>query len=332
MSDKIALRAVNTGKSVYITDCNENSGYYYNYHQSKIPNLYFDGEKASPVFKKNWYVVNKMPTVIQIKKHGEIINRRYEIKDKDMISPKLPAVIDYSDPRYKDEDGEFIYSALYVYKQDKKPDYMEDVEVEWKFIMDVENFVEPPKIKYEGIERFDFKDRVYTISNDNIEHQLLDTIVFPEILIHKFPCKFNSKQVYDITRQYVIKHINPGVAKITSNYDFCFEVKKLVKKYVPETIHYHNIFARTRKQREKIHTSIKEYEEYPIFNMTYSPKNYEKYTPIPEMVANNERELKEKMDNWLKYLIEEINRPLLECPHCNGTGIVELPKEQIKPN
>ena len=44
--------------------------------------------------------------------------------------------------------------------------------------------------------------------------------------------------------------------------------------------------------------------------------------PIPEMCANSESELKEKVDKWLDGLIEIINKPLCQCPECRGTGYI----------
>jgi hypothetical protein len=113
--------------------------------------------------------------------------------------------------------------------------------------------------------------------------------------------------MYDITRQYILEHIDNSVAMITSNYAFCFEVKKLVPLIVPETIKYQNIFGRTKREREKIYTTIKKYEEKPIFEMTHEQEKYKGYSVIPEMFANSEAELKEKVDTWLESLIAIIN-------------------------
>ena len=148
-------------------------------------------------------------------------------------------------------------------------------------------------------------------------------MIFPEILLSERPCKFTSKQMYDITRQYIIEHIDNSVAQITSNYDFCFEVKKLIPLIEPETITYQHIFARTKRERNKIHTRVKKYNEKTIFEMTNEQEHYKGYTVIPEMCANSEAELKEKVDTWLESLIEIINKPLCQCPHCQGTGYLD---------
>lgn len=101
-----------------------------------------------------------------------------------------------------------------------------------------------------------------------------------------------------------------------------FYGKKLVPIHVPEKITYHNLFARTKKEREKLHTTIKNYNEYEIFEMTNDQDKYKGYTVIPAMVAESEAALNEKMNTWLTTLMEEINKPITQCPHCNGIGIV----------
>jgi hypothetical protein len=105
-------------------------------------------------------------------------------------------------------------------------------------------------------------------------------MIFPEVLLHNRPCSFTSKAVYDITRQYVLNHIDHSVAEITSNYDFCFEVQKKIPLHVPEKITYQNFFGRTKRERSKVHTAIKEYRKSTVFEMTSNVDHYRGYTPI----------------------------------------------------
>ena len=190
-------------------------------------------------------------------------------------------------------------------------------------ICEIENYNFPPKINYTGIHKQNYSDCNYSITNANVQHQMLDKMIFPEVLLHERPCKLTSKQMYDITRQYIIEHIDNSVAKITSNYDFCFEVRKLIPLIEPETITYNNIFARTKRERNKILTTIKKYEEKSIFSMTDDKAQYKGYPVIPELCANSETELKEKVDMWLEGLMELINKPLCQCPQCKGTGYLD---------
>lgn len=320
MSEEIKkIMVVKTDKGCFISDCFATSGYDYDYHRGVIEDLLFNGKLPSETYYKNWYYIEEYPSLIQTKKTGNRINERYELKDMGLVSDKMPEVIPYDE---KDNYSCEVIDSLYSYVYDREPDYLEEYPCDIQVVCEVDNFTFPPQIEYEGVRKYDFSDATYTIKNADVQHQMLDKMIFPVVLLHESPCKFTSKQMYDITRQYVLKHIDNSVAKITSNYDFCFTVKKIIPLIEPETISYQNIFARTKRERNKIHTTVKKYEEKEIFEMTYSPENYRGYSPIPEICANSETELKEKVDKWLTGLIEIINKPLCQCPECNGTGYV----------
>jgi excinuclease UvrABC ATPase subunit len=133
----------------------------------------------------------------------------------------------------------------------------------------------------------------------------------------------SSKEAYDITRQYIKTHIDTQYAKITSDYDFCFEVKKVVPIIEPQTLTYQNIFAKSKKERDKIRYVTNRFKETTIFQMTHEQERYKGYTPIRCFQAGSEYELKELIDGFLEDLIAVINKPLEQCPHCNGTGYTE---------
>lgn len=320
MPEKITkIMVVKTDKGCFISDCFATSGYDYNYHKSVIERLLFNGKPPAATYYPNWYYIEEYPTLIQTEKEGNAINKRYELNDKSIATDKMPEIIPYE----KKEDYNYdVIENLYSFKYDREPNYLEEYPCEIQVVCEVDNYTFPPQIEYTGIHKWNYSDTPYTIKNADVQHQMLDKMIFPAVLLHESPCKFTSKQMYDITRQYILEHIDNSVAKITSNYDFCFTVRKLIPLIEPETISYQNIFARTKRERNKIHTSIKKYEEKDIFEMTYSPENYKGYSPIPEMYANSESELKEKVDRWLNGLIEIINKPLCQCPECRGTGYV----------
>ena len=316
----LTILCIKTNKGCFITDCTVTSGYDYDYHNTKLTKMLFDGKKPTSSYCKNWYFIEDYPTLVQTEVQGDIINRRYELKDESLESDKMPRVIPYEDKEKYNCD---MIDNLYMYASDREPDYLAEVECDIQVLCDVEDFEFPPVIDYNAVDKQSFSNRHYTIKNADVKHQMLDKIMFPALLLHEKPCKFTSKQMYDITRQYILDHIDNSVAKITSNYDFCFTVKKLVPLIEPETITYQNIFGRTKREREKIHTKVKKFEEKEIFEMTHAQEHYKGYSIIPEMTANNEAELKEKVDSWLEYLIDVINRPLVQCPHCNGSGYLE---------
>lgn len=206
---------------------------------------------------------------------------------------------------------------------DKEPDYLEDVECNIEEVLSIDNFTLPPQIHYDTVRKCNYKDTLYTITNADVKHQLIDKIIYPPVMLHNSPCKFSSKQMYDITRQYILTHIDKAVATVSSNYDFCFGIEKIIPLFEPETITYQNIFARTKRERNRIHTKIKKFNNVKIFEMTHDRENYRGYPVIPEMYADSEEELKQKVDTWLDGVMAIINKPLCTCPQCKGAGFID---------
>ena len=315
---KLVIHLVETPECCFITDCVKSDGYGYQYHRSGISELYFDGEKAEPTFERNWMKINQFPKTIERDSVARYTNERYELEDKDIASTKLPIVIAKEE---RENYSDHIIETLYRYKYEMLPLTKEVVDATVLTVLKLDEYSKP-SIAFEAIGKFDYADKTYSITSTDLNHQMLDKIIFPEVCLAHRPCSLTSKQVYAITRQYVLSHIDSATAKVTSNYDFCFTVKKIVPKMEPETVTYHNMFARTKKERAKVKTSVKTYTEYEIFAMTNDQDRHQGYAAIPGMVAKSEAELQEKMDEWLTTLIAVINTPLQECPHCKGTGLL----------
>lgn len=320
MENKIKMMLIRTDNGCFISDCYATSGYDFNYHHGRLNELLFDGEVPTGTYYPNWLYIKKYPDKIQKKFPGEIINERYELRNKELASDKIPNIILNEE---KDKFSHDIIDTLYSYKYDRKPDYLKDVECDIEEVLSVDNFTLPPKIHYDVVKKHNFNDVIYTITNADVGHQLLDKIIYPPVILHKAPCKFTSKQMYDITRQYILTHIDKEVATISSNYDFCFGVEKIIPLLEPETITYQNIFARTKRERNKIHTKIKKFNNVKIFEMTHDRENYRGYPVIPEMYAGSEEELKQKVDSWLDGVMSIINKPLCTCPLCKGAGFID---------
>ena len=314
------ILCVKTDKGCFISDCRATSGYDYNYHRTQLDKLFFNGKNPTGTYYPNWYYIEEYPTTIQREVRGACVNKRYELVDTTLESDKMPLVIPYEDENQYNSN---VIESLYRFNYDQAPNYMEDVECDIQVVCEIDNYTFPPKFEYNAITRTGWNDNYYTIKNADVHHQMLDKMIFPPVLLHNRPCKLSSKQMYDLTRQYVLTHIDNSVAKITSNYAFCFEVKKLVPLIEPETITYQNIFGRTKRERNKIHTAIKKYEEKSIFEMTHEQEKYKGYSVIPELYADSEAELKEKVDAWLEGLMEIVNKPLCQCAHCHGSGYID---------
>lgn len=320
MKEKIKMMLIRTNNGCFISDCYATSGYDFDYHRSIINELLFDGKSPVSTYAKNWMYITKYPDKIQRKCQGKLINERYVLRDKEFATEKMPEVIMFEDTgKYSEE----IIDNLYIYKYDKEPDYLEDVECNIEEVLSIDNFTLPPQIHYDAVRKYDYKDAVYTITNADVKHQLIDKIIYPPVVLHNSPCKFSSKQMYDITRQYILTHIDKKVATVSSNYDFCFGIEKIIPLFESETITYQNIFARAKRERNRIHTKIKKFNNVKIFEMTHDRENYRGYPVIPEMYADSEEELKQKVDTWLDGVMAIINKPLCTCPQCKGAGFID---------
>ena len=324
--------AIKSNDGVYLSDCPKG------YQSTWLPNYNFDGEQCRPTFHKDWVLVGGMPNKITKKvTHGNI-NYRLELIDKSFLSDKVPAVLIREEVcQYEDcewiwnEEHKHLYS-LYELKSDSVPDTEEEVEFEIEVIAEIEKIMNVD-FNFNVNKTQWASDGLRVISADNVKHQILDKIIFPEILLPMKPCSFSSDDTYKIVRQYVKENINPKVVKITSDYDFCFTVKKIIplsshEKYTVDT---NNSIFDKRKRKPKYQTRYRKNREAEIFEMTPASKGYQGYTVIQGVRAKNHEDLKEKMDFYLKSLIEFINQPVSDCPHCNGDGvIIQNEKPELK--
>jgi len=325
------IMLIKTDKCCFVSDCyakKENS-YDYKYHNSVIPKLLFDNKEPEKTWDDKWYKIPKFPEKIEKELKGEKHNIRYEIKDKDNITKKFPEVINYNDSKNYSDD---ILDNLYNYTYDEKPNYKVDADVTIQTLCEIDNFIDFCDFNFKAIGKFGWDEKQYSITHANIKHQMIDRIILPDVLLVNKPCSLSSKQMYDITRQYVREHINSDFARITSDYDFCFTVEKVIPLLEPKPISYQQIFAKTKKERNKIHYRTAKTKKETIFEMTDDQSRHQGYTAINGMFASSEYELKEKVYTWLTGLINLINKPLRQCEHCNGSGYIDEAERVNKNN
>lgn len=318
--EKNKLTLIKTNVCCFITDCDKTKGYDYSYHRTKITDYLFDGEKAKETYCKNWYMIPKYPEKIEVKESDKRVNSKYELKDKDMESKKLPLVIKDDDFDYDYEDPEY---ALYKLEYEIEKGGLVEVDVEIELLMEIDGFQLPPNFSYKGLRKDGWSTKEYRISHVNIKHQWLDKMIIPEVLLHQHACKIDSSTLYHLVRSHIKDNINTAVAAITSDYDFCFTVVKRIPLHAPRKFTYTNPFESTKKKRQKLQHGVQKYNENTIFEMTSESSRYQGYTPIKPITAKSEEELKQKIDMFLEDLMVHINRPLINCPHCEGKGYVE---------
>ena len=307
------LIAIKTKKGFYVSEGkSEDKKFSY----TSLDSYIFDGKSPEKTFMPQWIFLKKTPKHIEILKQQPNINTRYELINKNLSSDKIPLVIEFAELELDE-----IFSglqSLYELKSESQPPKLTDVEFSFTVIMELDEikdwngFSFPAETRSLGI-----GTKTYNITEKDVEYQLLDKILFPNIVLAARPCRLSSKQSYDIVRNFVKTHINPRYAVVTSDYDFCFTVEKRIERFEPLEYLVEIGFGK-RKHKEKKYNIARTVK---VFEMTYSPENYKGYTPIEGFVGENWNDLSKKVISFCENLVNTLNEPVKDCPHCKGTGV-----------
>ncbi len=324
----VDIQAIKTNKGYYISKA---APIHQSWNDYSLEKFLFDSAKPEPSFHKDWGLIKDAPTKVSHMEVQPNINHRFVLTDDSLASDKIPLEIKQEDVgTKKDCEGHIIwkpelamYRSLYVLVSDEQPPKEVTDEFTFTILFEVGEILPPPLFQYPTQKKYNSysnKMDTPTISNAQIQHQELDRIIFPNLLIHETPCRLSSEDTYKIVREYVNTHINPAVAVVTSNYDFCFEVAKRIPLAKP----YNAKYEHTPRGRRKpiVETRLIKDRQVKFFEMTYSPYNYQKYTPIQGFEGTSEQDLKQQIDTYLEELITAINEPVTECPNCNGQGVI----------
>lgn len=292
-----------------------------------------NGKPLENTHNSYWYFVEGEEEIVsyEIKSHDTRNLVKYELKDKGMfVEGKIPKefspdeVKEYYCEEHECMEWEFhsnlcpLYRPVYESIEGK----WEECEFEARCLGEVEGDITAlitTEFKVAGSSGWD--NRIESVDISKIVHYSeLDTILAPEFAIHNKPCSISSKQTYNIIRTFLKDNIDPKQAQITSDYDFCFTVKKKVG--VKPWVHRREEKKANGKSyaRPRIKTQTVEHKLVEIFEMTNTESNYEGYTPIKGFSGKSLEDLVKNIKSFLQELLDVINRPVSECKVCNGTG------------
>ncbi len=293
---------IKTKKAIFISNNPYSS--IYDSRTSVWTRTLFDGELAQPTYLTNWQKLKSIPKKVEsvIPEKKEII--KYKLKEGFAKNKKTPVTLPAGSFAYNYEleecDNEEI-KGLYkpVYKI--TPEHNELIKFEIVVLDEVDNF-EPiaPKFK--------------------IKHSLLNEIQTPNILLTDKPCKLSINDTYTIVRKHIKNYINPQYARITSDYDFCFTVKKIIELHKPFEYEV-DVNAYKKRARPKYKKRHQNDRETAVFEMT-NERNYQHYTTITPFEGKNNKDLEKNIEVYLAKLMNYINEPIMECEHCKGRGVV----------
>lgn len=274
-------------------------------YNSAIDNLLFDGEKAEITNKNYWYKLPHIPKSVTVKKPNEQINKRYELKSGYAATELMPQIITmemYNTDAYDEIIG------CYSLKYDEVDGGYEDIE----FTID----------KIYTKKDFEFVPNTYCATVG-----LLTEIEYPEEVYQDMPCKLDSKQVFDLIREHVKANINTSIAKVTSDYDFHFEVTRNIGLANPYTkmVDTNSSWMNKRRKPKWVERMVSD-KTVPILNIkTPGSSDYGKDCAIPSpIIGENYKDLEIKVKNYLEEIMKNINKKYCECPQCQGWGVVEV--------
>jgi len=256
----------------------------------------------------------------------------YKLKVEELASDKIPAYLTTEEVKpFLDEDDRTRWTnheeirGLYVDDTVHKEGTLEPVDYELVYLgnLQIDNIDSPATMVINVANGKQPEPKGYDLSS-LVTYSDLEQMLTPEFLLYERPCKLTSKQMYSIVRSWVKANINPKCAEITSDYDFCFTVKR--KLYHPTV----TIRTEIKKQNgrsyatPKFTSRTKMYESVEIFAMTWAgcrgAGGYEGYSCIPPLEGSSLRDISERLKYYLETLMEEINKEVDQCQCCKGYG------------
>lgn len=252
----------------------------------------------------------------------------YVLKDDNLfVDGKIPKKIKYEDvDGYFDEDDCFIWrnhsqiQSLYTLVFKEIDGGYLDVEFKVNNLGSVDGSIQRPldhKFKISGKYQ---SDEVEKALKDIVTYSELEQIMTPEFLLHEKPCTLPSKQFFNLIRSYVKDNIDKEQARITSDYDFCFTVRKLIA-VKPYEIKREQLKANGKSYRTpKFNYSQIKNEEVTVFEMTSTNDKYRNYPVLDDITGNSLQDLYDNVKTYLDILMEKINKPIKKCDCCNGVG------------
>jgi len=300
------------------------------YHEGKGVELRFAGERVRPTWSNDWFKVSQIGLPVTRTIAAKKQTTGYRLKDEFAPTEALPKEVDVDFFAYRDgECKNPEIRGLYLPVEIELPETYEEVETEFTMIAEVEGELLEKSLNFPVYGKWASEGKNWKITNQAVKVSLIDEITLPKILQQEVPCELSSEDSYSIIRTYIKDNIDPKVAKISSDYDFCLSVEKRIP--LSEKVEYRHdenawsgMFGGRRKKpkfvtKYRTERTVKVYETAPLIK----GKAYDKYPATQPFRGINTEDLKQNIDIFLEALMEEINRPLKDCPTCKGQGILE---------
>jgi hypothetical protein len=331
MTDAYKLKAYTSKEGVFVAEVQK---YSYGYYPIKF-DVYRINDKDPKLTASGYWFFFPDKDIFSVKRkvNPKNINHRYILKDDSMKSKKIPLKLSREDVGYSQDSDYDTYWKNFSSLRSLYKEIYDTTEGSWEeidFTVDVIGDIEISDLsKPESMVVSVLNDESWTHQGVK-EIDIMDVAIFseleqmlvPEFAIHKRPCSISSKITYSIVRQYVKDNLNSSVALITSDYKFCFTVKKKVK-IKPYELRSEQKKSNGRSYaKPRISSKNVDHKQIEVFAMTHAGENYKGYIPIKGFKGESINDLIENVKLYLDELMQHINSDVSECEHCSGYGHV----------
>lgn len=334
---KIQAYKTNVGTFFKVVDA-----YYGNKSLTDMGFVSIDGKPVEEILKEpsGWYLTSVELTNFVKKVSGKSMLVGYKIIDERLVNDNFPKTIPKEDVEaiWDDDSETHVWVGKYPHMQSYytteyslQPETVEIVNVEVEYLRElfIDNYNSPVQMQVSMINNNDSYGSKPHVSYDLssvCNYSDIEKMLTPEFLLHERPCSLTSQQVYKIIRSHVLNNINGAVARVSSNYDFCFEVKKVVKT-TPFEVKSEQLTQRGNSYKPpRFSKKTQDSKLDTIFEMTWwgadKGRGYGSYTVIQGWEAPNLQALADQVKFYLEDLMKIINAPAHECKECKGCGMI----------
>lgn len=316
------LIVVKASGKFYFSEFKADSGYHR--YRSLPENFLVNGKRPEPAFIEGWQCLDEMPEKIEVERRDEIERRFFSLKDPELASDKFPLEVKYEDAvteelDYKDWFCEI--SSLYESKLIYKPSYFKLLPYDIQLVASEEDFHDPVDfnfpVKWDKLAWEVGKNEGFVTANE-VKYTLLTHLTTPPVLMHMQPCAIGPDRLFRIVREYIKSNIEPKYARIKSDYFKEFSVEKVIPLSEPYEFTYdenaaHNLLSK-RKRKPKYKRALASNRSIVVYSITP--------TSLTELQAPNQKALSQRIQEYCQKVVDFINKPLVDCPHCQGDGVL----------
>lgn len=305
---------------------------FFQWEGNNIPLGKIEGPQPYRSWCQDWSVLPIVPKRI-IKTSPATISKRYlQLVDPKIVNPelKLPEIIEegvhghFSGGNFEwsNQFLEASYRGLYKVIEEYTSPIVEEIPFEVRVLGKISG-KDPGSLQFSPEVRVPFS---------NMDIQLIDRLIFPAPKLPECPCRIQGSDLFTLLRAYIKDHINPKYATITRDYvgshsGLEFKVNKRIQLTEPIYETYtHKKSPRSKKYITTAKTRVE--REYVVFYV----KEATSPDYPPSLEASSWEELKDKVKKYLEEVTSRINEPLVDCPHCQGKGVVWEDKKKENAN